>query len=504
MLARLVEKSLVAVEYGDAPRSLPPARDGAHLRARHGSTTPARRRHWRSATRAGRSRSPSGNAIRRGSSAKPRTSARHSTPSSRAIRAKRSVSASHSRPFWLRRIELEEAKRRFAQSLEAAPERTALRAQALLAAAAIDFRSGTLAHGMPLAEESHAVAVEIGDKRAQWRALQFVGEFGVAKDEAEVAVPWLERALALARARGLRSRGGARRPLARRRRVDARRPCGRRPLAGREHRGLPRARGVARTRSRRRSTSPRSAAAGPTPARPASSSSRTRCSRFVEISCDAAVGYALANQAGVARARGDFARAHALLDESAARFEAADDDAGLATVLVRRAYLWLVEGRPGRRPRAARGSARAAVAAARPPRSRSRARRPRPDRDDGRRLRRCRAISAEARDIFRRAGDRWGLASTLWRTADLALARGSLDDAEAALHEAHAVLRETQRERWIANTFVGPRRGRLPPRRRRAGVGAARRRPRPLRRCATTCSVSPTVDERLAQLQSGR
>ena len=40
---------------------------------------------------------------------------------------------------------------------------------------------------------------------------------------------------------------------------------------------------------------------------------------------------------------------------------------------------------------------------------------------------------AEARQIFRRAGDRWGLASTLWRTADLAFARGRLDDAESAL-----------------------------------------------------------------------
>ena len=47
-------------------------------------------------------------------------------------------------PFWLRRIDLEEAQRRFAAALAAAPERTALRAEALFAAAAIDFRAGTL------------------------------------------------------------------------------------------------------------------------------------------------------------------------------------------------------------------------------------------------------------------------------------------------------------------------------------------------------------------------
>jgi tetratricopeptide (TPR) repeat protein len=62
---------------------------------------------------------------------------------------------------------------------------------------------------------------------------------------------------------------------------------------------------------------------------------------------------------------------------------------------------------------------------------------------------------AEAREIFRRAGDRWGLASALWRTADLAFAQDRLDDAEAALQEARAVLGPTGRERWIANTLAG-------------------------------------------------
>ena len=62
---------------------------------------------------------------------------------------------------------------------------------------------------------------------------------------------------------------------------------------------------------------------------------------------------------------------------------------------------------------------------------------------------------AEAREIFRRAGDRWGLASTLWRTADLAFADNRLDDAEAALLEARSVLGATRRERWIANTLAG-------------------------------------------------
>ncbi len=61
---------------------------------------------------------------------------------------------------------------------------------------------------------------------------------------------------------------------------------------------------------------------------------------------------------------------------------------------------------------------------------------------------------AEARDIFRRAGDRWGLASTLWRTADLERARGRLEEAWSALREAKHVLAETTRSRWLAFTDV--------------------------------------------------
>ncbi|MCU1348698.1 MAG: transcriptional activator domain protein, partial [Acidobacteria bacterium] len=105
-------------------------------------------------------------------------------------------------PFWLRRIDLHEAERRFDEALAAAPKRTALRAQALLAAAAIDFRSGALPRGLPHAKESHAIASEIGDAHAEWRALQFLGEFGVASDEVDVAIPWLERALQLAQREG--------------------------------------------------------------------------------------------------------------------------------------------------------------------------------------------------------------------------------------------------------------------------------------------------------------
>jgi len=357
-------------------------------------------------------------------------------------------------PFWLRRIELEEAKRRFTDALEAAPKDTLLHAEALMAAAALDFRSGTLAHGMALAEESHAVALKLGDLRGQWRALQFLGEGGIASDSADVAVPWLERALALARqesfaaaeALGVHSLGVARWMLGDLEGADRlldESIAGFRSLEGSPE-TVPSPLNIAEIRTDRLAGKPGLQHLFEDTLQP-----------FVEISCAAATSYALANQAGIARGRGDLARAHARLDESAARFKAAGDDAGLATVLVRGAYISLVESdlaearrqleealelRIRLRDRRGRGLAMAGIALIEITNG---------DYDA------ADEHLTEARDIFRRAGDRWGLASTLWRTADLAVARGSLDDAEAALQEAYAVLGETKRERWIANTLSG-------------------------------------------------
>jgi predicted ATPase len=83
-------------------------------------------------------------------------------------------------PFWLRRIDLAEAHRRFDAALKAAPEPTALRAEGLLGAAAVHYRSGTLDAGFERAEEAFDVAVEVGDRRAEWHALHRLGEFAVA------------------------------------------------------------------------------------------------------------------------------------------------------------------------------------------------------------------------------------------------------------------------------------------------------------------------------------
>lgn len=357
-------------------------------------------------------------------------------------------------PFWLRRIDLREAQRRFGQALAAVPERTALRAQGLLAAAAIEFRTGTLSQGIPLAEASHMVASELGDTRAQWRALQCLGEFGLAGDATDVAVPWFERALELARregfaageAIGVYSLGVTEWTVGNLDRAEelvAQSVELLEPLVGSPERILS---PVSMAEIRR----------SPSDDRPGLRMVfEDTLQPFLEISCDAAVSYALANQAGIASSRGELDRAGLLLDDSAARFEASGDDRGRAMVLVRQGYLALAQG--------SLPAAREALSQALELRSRQ------GDRrgvglvltglglieTTARRYAVAERHLNEARAMFRRAGDRWGLASTLWRTADLAFARGRLDDAEEALQEARGVVAATGRGRWIANTLAG-------------------------------------------------
>ncbi len=105
-------------------------------------------------------------------------------------------------PFWMRRIDLVEARRRFDRVLAIATERSTARARTLLAAASIELRSGAIARGHALAQESYALAAEIGDAQSQWRALQFRGELSIAHDDVQGAFQWFEQALELARREG--------------------------------------------------------------------------------------------------------------------------------------------------------------------------------------------------------------------------------------------------------------------------------------------------------------
>jgi predicted ATPase len=107
------------------------------------------------------------------------------------------------RPFWLRRIDLDEGRGRIEHALAAAPERTALRAAGLVASASLNLRAGMVASvGEGLLRESLSVAEEIDDARAQWRALHLLGGSTVAFDQPTKTFAPAERALAIAQREG--------------------------------------------------------------------------------------------------------------------------------------------------------------------------------------------------------------------------------------------------------------------------------------------------------------
>ena len=346
---------------GLLPRApLPPARDRSPVRpraARRGGRDAPR---WPSATPTGRLRWPRSSATRRGSTATPRTSASAlDTLLERAPNdALRFCVALW--PLWMRRIDLHEAQRRFEEALAAAPERTALRAEALLAAAAIDFRSGALSRGLPLAEESYrsprrsAMRAPSGGRFSSW----------------ESSVSRATRPTSRCRGSSERSSSRSARASPPRRRSASTRsasltgssgiwPAPRSSWPGASSCS---ARSLARlSGSCPRSTSRRSGRASPAAGRGCAWCSRTRCSRSSRSPAMLPSATSLANQAGIVSARGDLARARALLDESAARFEDSGDERGKAAVLVRRAYLELAEGDARGGPRGSRAGARAAT-----------------------------------------------------------------------------------------------------------------------------------------------
>ena len=105
-------------------------------------------------------------------------------------------------PFWLRRIDLEEAHRRLEEALAAVPERTETRAAALLAASALDLRAARLDRAESAALECKAVAEEIDDRWSHWLALHFLGGIAISRDDSAAAVETFGQALELARREG--------------------------------------------------------------------------------------------------------------------------------------------------------------------------------------------------------------------------------------------------------------------------------------------------------------
>jgi tetratricopeptide (TPR) repeat protein len=357
-------------------------------------------------------------------------------------------------PFWLRRIELSEARRWLGEALERAPEPSPVRVRALLGQAAVEFRagSGDKRLGLDHADEALALARELDEPELEWRAIHFCGGIEIAREDGRAAAGHFEAALAIARewhlsaleAVSVYSLGVAAWMAGD---LDVAeelfaKSAGLFAGLGSSEETVPALINVAQI-----------AVQDPGPPGLRLVFEETLLP-FAEVSSAVAAGYVLLNWANVARVADEPTRVRELLAEALDRFERAGSERGRADVWARLANLALAAGDVAeaadlfervRALRARRGDRRgaalamvglgnAAVAAGDYPRAES--------------------LLREAADTFRRAGDRWGLASTLWRTAEFEQARDRLDQADELLEQALAVVEETPNRRWRAITWA--------------------------------------------------
>ena len=354
-------------------------------------------------------------------------------------------------PFWLRRIELREARHWLGESLERAKDLTPERITALLGQAAIEFRSGDVGYGLPKVEEALSLARELGDPALEWRTLHFRAAVEIADDEGARAASFYEPALVLARQHGLAAAEavsayslGAAAWVAGDIAEAERRFAESFALFGALESSadsVPALVNVAEAVRRPDPNVPGLRLAFEDTLQP-----------FSDISCPVAAGYVLINWANVVRSAGDDRRARSLLEDGLAHFERIGSDQGRADTWARLANLELTDDRldeaaalfeRARRLREQlgdrRGGALALVGLGQVATRRGE-------------HERAADLLQEAADTFRRAGDRWGLVSTLWRIAELERARDRPAAAEERLEEALAIVGETGRVRWKAVT----------------------------------------------------
>ena len=357
-------------------------------------------------------------------------------------------------PFWIRRIELSEARRWLGEALERAPEPSPVRVRGLLGQAAVEFRagSGDKRLGVDQADEALALARELNEPELEWRAIHFCGGIEIAREDGRAAANHFEAALAIARdnrfaareAVSVYSLGVAAWVAGDLEAAEERLAVSDALFAGLRDQGetVPSLINIAQIAVRDPGTPGLRLVFEET------------LLPFAELPSAMAAGYLKLNWANIARSADDPARARGLLAEALERFEQAGSERGPGDVWARLANLELTVGHVDeaaelcervRASRARRGDRRgaalalvglgtAAVAAGN--------------------YERAEALLHEAADTFRRAGDRWGLASTLWRTAELEQARDRLDRADALLEQAQGVVEETPNRRWLAVTWA--------------------------------------------------
>jgi tetratricopeptide (TPR) repeat protein len=334
----------------------------------------------------------------------------------------------------------------------ALPQVPAVRAEALIGAAALAVRSGRTSESAALAGESLEIGGELGDQRVRCRALQVLGVAAWSEDDLVEAKRIYEESLAVATAAGIApARAAAMHALGI--------VCWYARERERADELLTASLDMFRALTGEQELAPPMLDVGEI-LMPQPESGGVRMvfvetfAPFQDVQCRTAAGYVLANQGMLDLAMGDHARARARMEESLALFEAIGDERAIGQTLGRLGILATAEGdlprareslteslEVRRRIGDTRGMTLATsslgnVATAEGDYARAR------------------ELLDDSVTTFRRRGDLWGYASALGNRANLALAEKDDAAARRLLEESLTATRAAGRARWIAWTEV--------------------------------------------------
>ena len=355
-------------------------------------------------------------------------------------------------PFWLWRGHLAEGRRRLGLVLDRVLDRTALRAEALLGAAALTIRSGKLSEGAGLAGESVETFRELGDQRGCCRALQVLGVAAWSEDDLVEAKRIYQESLAVATAAGSApGQAAAMHALGI--------VCW---YAGEQERAdtlLASSLRMFRTLTGESELAPPMLDVGEIlMPQPESGGMRMvfveTFAPFQDVPCRTAAGYVLANQGMLDLAMGNHARARKRIEESLALFEAIADERAVGQALGRLGILATAEGdlprarelltkslEVRRRAGDTRGMSLAMASLGNVATAEAD-------------YVRARELLDDSVATFRRRGDMWGYGSALGNRANLAIAEDDQAAARRLLEESLTAIRATGRSRWIAWTLL--------------------------------------------------
>jgi predicted ATPase/DNA-binding SARP family transcriptional activator len=354
--------------------------------------------------------------------------------------------------FWLWRAFLAEGRRRLDQVLALMPERTALRAQALLGAAMLSTRSGDIPSAERLAMESLSICQEQGNSEASCRALHVLGVAAWSADALDSARQLYQQSLDIATAASWGPGQAA-----------ALHALG---VVGWYAEGdigatdlLDRSLALFESLGGDNDLAPPMLDLGEILVpQPKTDSVRMvfeeTFAPFQDVPCRTAAGYVLANRGMIARAAGDGDYARTCFESSLERFEAIGDDRAIGQALGRLGNLATAQGDFTRARelldeslaiRHRIGDARGATMTEAGLGNLATA--------EGDFTRAHRLLEASAA-TFERRGDMWGYTAALGNLANLAQVQGDLEQARSLLEAGLTSAQRIGRARWMGWLLV--------------------------------------------------